>query len=66
MRRKSNVSYKKAFGSFQKYFIAQLLLQGNIEEVKQYFTACNVEFSDEVIKELITMYGKTKFNKECK
>lgn len=59
MKKKKYIPFKKAYNFIQRSVMAEMLLQGKVEEVKRSFSACNVEFTEEIAKEIVSQYGKT-------
>lgn len=59
MKRKKYIPFEKAYSPMQRPFIADWLLNGQIEEVKRSFDARKVEYTETLAEEIKSKYGKS-------
>lgn len=62
MKRKKYVAFEKAYNPIQRPFIATMLLNGQVEQVKYSFASRKVEYTDELAEEIKANYGMLKQN----
>lgn len=66
MKRKKYITFEKAYNAMQRPFIATMLLNGQVEQVKYSFASRKVEYTDELAEEIKANYGKSNQNQLTK
>ena len=66
MRRIKYVPFEKAYSPMQRPFIANWLLNGQIEQVKYSFASRKVEYTEELAEQIKAKYGTPPQNRKTK
>lgn len=59
MKRKKYITFENAYNAMQRPFIATMLMNGEIEQVKYSFASRKVEYTDALAEKIKAKYDKS-------
>ncbi len=63
MKRKKYIAFEKAYNAVQRTIIVEMLLNGQVEQVKCSFASHKVKYTDDLVEEIKAKYGKKEKSK---